>query len=152
MTVWKASCQCLVCKCQQCGCWGIRGIKIGTPSVPAEAGGGCLGVAGRAREPGRRRGEDQGGIRRSQRGPDDVQDQIPPTPSTVVPGKPFHNLDVVRDGAGDAWGSSEIDSLNFCRWVEQGTKSRSSCFCRKTVFSIPQSVDYDMSTMSRSYC
>ena len=38
-------------------------------------------MAGRAREPGRRRGEDQGGIRRSQHGPDGMQDQIPPTPA-----------------------------------------------------------------------
>ena len=95
--MWKASCQCSIFKCQQCWCWGIRGIKIGTHSVLAEAGGGCLGVAGRAREPGRRRREDQGGIRRSQRGPDDMEDQIPPISSTVVLGKPFHNSGVTLD-------------------------------------------------------
>lgn len=59
-----------------------------------------MGVAGRAREAGRRHSGDQRGIRRSQCGQDDIEDQMPTAPpSTVVLGKPFQDLGVTQ-GAG----------------------------------------------------
>ena len=59
-----------------------------------------MGVAGRAREPGRRQSGDQRGIERSQCGQADMEHQVPtPPPSTVVLGKPFQDLGVTQ-GAG----------------------------------------------------